>query len=82
MQSNNMSQLIKRLFYFHPILLSFCLPFGSNYLSLIILSWCFISFFHINKDEFKKGLLNRKLQLCLLFFIITILSEIISNNKI
>ena len=82
MQSNNMSQLMKRLFYFHPILFSFCLPFGSNYLSLIIITWCFISFFHINKDEFKKGLLNRKLQLCLLFFIITILSAIISNNKI
>jgi len=81
-ESNNMSQLMKRLFFFHPLLFSFCLPFGSNYLSLIILTWCFISFFHINKDEFKNGLLNRNLQLCLLFFIITILSAIISNNKI
>ena len=81
-ESNNMSQLMKRLFYFHPLLFSFCLPFGSNYLSLIILTWCFISFFHINKDEFKNGLLNRNLQLCLLFFFITILSAIVSNNKI
>ena len=82
LQLKNKLTLMKRLFYFLPILFSFCLPFGSIYLSLIIAVWSFISFFHINKDEFKNGLLNRNLQLCFLFFVITILSAIISNNKI
>ena len=45
-ESNNMSQLMKRLFYFHPLLFSFCLPFGTLFLSQIIFG-AFFQFHYI-----------------------------------
>ena len=79
---DNTMTLKNRLFYFFPLLFSFCLPFGTLFLSHIIIIWCLFSFINIEIQELKKGLLNKNLQLCFLFFIITILSALMSDNKI
>lgn len=78
----NKMELKNRLLYFFPLLFSFCLPFGTLFLSHIIIIWCLFSFINIEIQELKKGLLNKNLQLCFLFFFITILSAIISDNKV
>ena len=82
LQLDNTITLKNRLFYFFPLLFSFCLPFGTLFLSHIIIIWCLFSFINIEIQELKKGLLNKNLQLCYLFFIITILSALMSDNKI
>ena len=82
LQLDNTMTLKNRLFYFFPLLFSFCLPFGTLFLSHIIIIWCLFSFINIEIQELKKGLLNKNLQLCYLFFIITILSALMSDNKI
>lgn len=82
LQLDNTMTLKNRLFYFFPLLFSFCLPFGTLFLSHIIIIWCLFSFINIEIQELKKGLLNKNLQLCYLFFILTILSALMSDNKI
>lgn len=82
LQLDNTITVKNRLFYFFPLLFSFCLPFGTLFLSHIIIIWCLFSFINIEIQELKKGLLNKNLQLCFLFFIITILSALMSDNKI
>ena len=82
LQLDNTMTLKNRLFYFFPLLFSFCLPFGTLFLSHIIIIWCLFSFINFEIQEFKKGLLNKNLQLSYLFFIITILSALMSDNKI
>lgn len=82
LQLGNRKTLKNRLFYFFPILFSFCLPFGTLFLSHIIIIWCLFSIINIKIQELKRGLLNKNLQLCFLFFIITLISALMSNNKI
>ena len=68
LQLDNTITIKNRLFYFFPLLFSFCLPFGTLFLSHIIIIWCLFSFINFEIQEFKKGLLNKNLQLSYLFF--------------
>lgn len=71
----------KKVFYFFPVLFSFCLPFGSLVLSWIIIVWTLVSFFNIDRSTFNRILKNRSSWLPLLFFIATIISALLSENK-
>jgi len=70
-----------KLFYFFPVLFCFCLPFGQNFGSLLIVGWAFVSFFNIEPAQLKEGLKNKNLQLLFLFFTVTLASAIFSSNK-
>jgi O-antigen ligase len=74
--------LRKKLFYFFPVLFCFCLPFGSLLLSVIIILWTFTSFFNIDKEQLKRGFLNKQLLLFYLFFLITLISSVFSANRV
>jgi O-antigen ligase len=71
----------QRLFYFFPVLFCFCLPFGSLFLSGMIVVWGFVSFFNIKPEELKAGFKNKNLWLLYIFFFITCLSAAFSDNK-
>ncbi len=73
--------LKQKLFYFFPILFCFCLPFGMQILSLIIVLWVIVSFFNIDKRAFIPGLKNRKLWLFYSFFLVTLFSAMASENR-
>lgn len=70
-----------KLFYFFPVLFCFCLPFGSRVLSVIIAGWMLTSFLNLEWEKVKKGLKQRNLQTMLLFFLLTVLSGFLSENK-
>jgi O-antigen ligase len=73
--------LKQRLFYFFPIVFCFCLPFGSLVLSGLIVFWTFLSFFNIEKEQFKKGIQNKHFWWMTGFFILTLVSALGSSNK-
>jgi O-antigen ligase len=73
--------LKQRLFYFLPTLFCFCLPFGSLVLSGLIILWMVVSVFNIDKEQFKKGIANKHFWWLSVFFIGTVISALISNNK-
>ena len=73
--------LKQRLLYFFPTLFCFCLPFGSLVLSGLIVFWTVISLFNIDKDQFKKGITNKNFWWMTSFFLLTVLSALLSSNK-
>ena len=73
--------LKQRLFYFFPTLFCFCLPFGSLLLSGIIVLWFLTSLVNIEKKQLILGLKNRSSLLAFLFFVITLVSALFSDNK-
>jgi O-antigen ligase len=73
--------LKQKLLYFFPVLFCFCLPFGSLLLSVIVILWTITSFFNLNREQIRKGFLNRNLILFYSFFALTVLSAIFSSNK-
>lgn len=73
--------LKQKLFYFFPVVFCFCLPFGSRITSIIIALWTFLSFFNINFDQFKRGLAHRNLLTLVFFFLLTLISAFLSDNK-
>lgn len=73
--------LRQKLFYFFPVLLCFCLPFGSLLLSGIVTTWFVYSFFCIDKEQFKKGIRNKFFIVPVLFFFLTLISALLSKNK-
>lgn len=74
--------LKQRLFYFFPAVFCFFLPFGSIVLSGLIVLWTFISFFNIEKTNFKKGIRNKHFWWMLTFFLLTVTSALFSSNKV
>jgi len=74
--------LKQKLFYFFPVLFCFCLPFGSLVLSVLIILWILLSFVNIEKDQLKKGFANKKLILFYLFFVLTVISALVSKNEV
>jgi len=72
--------LKQKLFYFFPVLFCFCLPFGSLFLSGLIVFWILVSFLNIDKRQLKAGFLNPKLILFYLFFFVTVISALLSSN--
>lgn len=74
--------LKQKLFYFFPVLFCFCLPFGSLVLSALVATWFVISFFNIDTEQFKKGVQNKKFVLFCSFFLLTVVSALLSENKI
>ncbi|MEO6302825.1 MAG: O-antigen ligase family protein [Bacteroidia bacterium] len=75
------STLKQRLFYFFPMVLCFCFPFGSRLLSGIIILWTVASLFNIDKEQLKRGIRNKHFWWLLAFFIYTLISALFSNNK-
>lgn len=73
--------LKQKLFYALPVLFCFCLPFGSRLLSVIIVVWTVLSLLNLNKDNLKKGLLNKNALLMYAFFVVTLISALFSENK-
>lgn len=73
--------LKQRLFYFFPTLFCFCLPFGSLVLSGIVVLWMIVSLVNIDKDQLKKGIINKNIWWLLFFFICTAISALVSTNK-
>jgi O-antigen ligase len=71
----------QRIFYFFPVLFCFCLPFGSLILSALIILWGITSFFNIDKKQLVHGFKNPALILLYLFFILTAISALFSENK-
>jgi O-antigen ligase len=71
----------QRFFYFFPVLFCFALPFGSLVLSLIIILWGIASCFNLEKKNLQEGFKNKNLWLLFLFFIVTSLSAMFSQNK-
>ncbi len=71
----------QRLFYFFPTLFCFCLPFGSLVLSALIVFWVIVSLINIDKEQFKKGIVNKNLWWLLALFIYTVISALFSHNK-
>jgi len=71
----------QRIFYFFPVLFCFCLPFGTLILSGIIILWGISSFFNIEKKSLVKGFKNPTLLLLYIFFFITCISALFSENK-
>jgi len=71
----------KKLFYFFPVMLAFCLPFGSHLLSWIIVAWTFVSFFNLERSALKELWSNRSAWLLLAFFLLTVISALLSENK-
>lgn len=72
---------IQKLFYFFPVLLCFCLPFGLIYIAPIIMLWTLTSLFILKRDQLKQGLKNPKLIGLILFFVLTALSAAFSGNS-
>jgi O-antigen ligase len=73
--------LRQKLFYFFPVLFCFCLPFGSLLLSAIIIFWTISSLFNLDKTKLREGLTNYHLWVLYLFFGLTLLSAIFSEDK-
>lgn len=73
--------LKQKLFYFFPVLLCFCLPFGSNLLSMISAAWFLLSFFCFDREQFRKGLKNKFFLVPVLFFVLTVISAALSKNR-
>ena len=74
-------QLKQKLFYFFPVLFCFCLPFGTRALSVIVAGWTLVSFFQVNWAQVKQGLRQRNLQTLWLFFALTVISALFSDNR-
>lgn len=70
----------KKIFYFFPVLFSFCLPFGSLLLSAIIILWIIASFFNLSFTNLQNGLRNKNLHLLYSFFILTCISSFFSKD--
>lgn len=64
------------LFYFFPVLLAFCLPFGGFALSYLIIAWLLLSFFAIDKTKWLNGVKQLPFLISSLFFLITVVSAI------
>lgn len=73
--------LKRKLFYFFPVLFCFCLPFGNRTGSILIAGWLVISFFNTDIQQLKKALKNSNLQILFLFFILTVISSLVSDNR-
>src|SRR5436190_17564242 len=71
----------KKLFYFFPVLYCFCLPFGTLVLSPLIVAWMVLSFLNIEKDQLVQGLKRWELWLFYIFFTLTLISALLSQNK-
>ena len=71
----------RKIFYFFPVLFSFCLPFGSNLLSWLIVGWTFVSFFNWRKTELRSIFSHRGAWLLLVFFAATLVSALLSTNQ-
>lgn len=63
-----------------PVLFAFLLPFGLN-LSVLVIFWFVTSWFNFDKTHFNKGLKNKWFLLLFSFFIIHIVSAILSDNQ-
>jgi len=73
--------IVNKLFEYLPVLFSFLLPFGGNYLSLIIILWFIISLFCFSKEQGLKGIRNPSFLVVLIFFMMHCLSAAFSSNK-
>jgi O-antigen ligase len=73
--------LSKKLFYFFPVLFCFCLPFGSLFISGVIVLWTISSLFNIDPVQLKKGFRNPTLWVCILFFLLTVVSAFFSSDR-
>lgn len=71
----------QRLFYFFPVLFCFCLPFGSLFLSAIIVLWTIVSFFNIDFQQLKLGARRLDFRLFYLFFLLTLVSALMSQHR-
>jgi O-antigen ligase len=74
------SVFLHNLFYVFPVLFCFCLPFGSLVLSAIIVLWVLVSFFTIRKETLRAGFSNKLLAGLYLFFLLTVISALLSSN--
>lgn len=72
--------LKQKLFYFCPVLFCFCLPFGSRVTSVIIVVWTVASFLNLNFTRLKKGIKHRDFLTLVFFFLLTVLSAVLSDN--
>jgi O-antigen ligase len=70
----------QRIFYAFPVLLCFFFPFGTRFLSFIIAAWTLSSFFNVESSQLKSGLKNSRAWLPLGFFLLTVISSLISEN--
>lgn len=71
----------QKLFYFFPVLLCFCLPFGSLLLSGISAAWFISSFFCLDPIKLKEGFRNKFFIVAELFFLLTVISALFSQNR-
>jgi O-antigen ligase len=69
-----------KLFYFWPVLLCFCLPFGTGALSAVIALWTLNSFFNIDPAQLRNGLRSVPFWLMVAFFLATVTSAAFSEN--
>lgn len=72
--------LKQRLYYLFPVLLCFCMPFGSRFLSLLIAGWVLTGLFHFNTQHFLAGLRHRGFLGLVVFFGLTAVSALLSKN--
>ncbi|MBK9283658.1 MAG: O-antigen ligase family protein [Sphingobacteriaceae bacterium] len=78
---NGILSFKQRLFYFFPVLFCFALPYGTLFLSGLILVWSLSSFFVIKKDLLIQGFKNKYFLILSSFFLFTALSALFSDNK-
>lgn len=76
-----MNTFAKKLFYFFPVLFCFLLPFGTIYLAPLIMLWMLSSFFNLDRQQLMKGFKDPSFISLVLFFVLTVLSAVLSDNK-
>lgn len=74
-------EYLYKLFYLFPMVFCFCLPFGTIYISPLIFFWTLTSFLVIEKKQWIKGLKSKAFLAFLLFFLLTVISAWLSQNK-
>src|SRR4051812_21221382 len=72
--------LKRKLFYFFPVLFTFCLPFGSYVLSWIIVGWTLTGFFNLDYTKIRSALQRVEFWTLYVFFFMTTLSAYFSDN--
>jgi O-antigen ligase len=66
-------------FNFLPVLFAFLMPFGG-FLSVLLILWFISSWFCFNKEKFRSGVKNKWFLCMILFFVLHIISGLLSDN--
>lgn len=74
-------EYLYKLFYLFPMVLCFCLPFGTIYISPLIFFWTLTSFLVVEKKQLIQGLKSKGFLSFIIFFVLTVISAWLSQNR-